>query len=205
MSPWRIGTADTVCTTRRRASAPRLSFSGAATISAMMQGFYKEVVLDHYQRPRNRGELENADIEEHLNNPLCGDEVTVYAKLRDGKVANIRFTGRGCSISQASASMLTERLSGKDREEAEAEIEAFLEMMRTEEKEELGDLVPLKGIIPQPRPAHDACLRCPRGGLVWVHPPPGVAANFIPDTEPKIALHTDDDVGANAFLVARQR
>ena len=112
-----------------------------------MQGFYKEVVLDHYQRPRNRGELENADIEEHLNNPLCGDEVTVYAKLRDGKVANIRFTGRGCSISQASASMLTERLSGKDREEAEAEIEAFLEMMRTEEKEELGDLAALKGII----------------------------------------------------------
>jgi len=113
----------------------------------MMQGFYKEVVLDHYQRPRNRGELENADIEEHLNNPLYGDEVTVYAKLRDGKVANIRFTGRGCSISQASASMLTERLSGKDREEAEAEIEAFLEMMRTEEKEELGDLAALKGII----------------------------------------------------------
>ncbi len=158
MSPWRIGTADTVCTTRRRASAPRLSFSGAATISAMMQGFYKEVVLDHYQRPRNRGELENADIEEHLNNPLCGDEVTVYAKLRDGKVANIRFTGRGCSISQASASMLTERLSGKDREEAEAEIEAFLEMMRTEEKEELGDLVALKGIIQTPNRVRCATL-----------------------------------------------
>ena len=70
-------------------------------------------------------------------------------------------------------------------------------MMCAEEKAELGDLVPLKGIIPQPRPAHDACLRCPRGGLVWVHPPPGVAANFIPDTEPKIALHTDNDpVGA---------
>ena len=124
----------------------------------MMQGFYKEVVLDHYQRPRNRGELENADIEEHLNNPLCGDEVTVYAKLRDGKVANIRFTGRGCSISQASASMLTERLSGKDREEAEAEIEAFLEMMRTEEKEELGDLAALKGIIQTPNRIRCATL-----------------------------------------------
>ena len=74
--------------------------------------------MDYYQRPPNRGELRGADIEESLNNPLCGDEVTVYAKLRDGKVANIRFTGRGCSISQASASMLTEHLSGKSREEA---------------------------------------------------------------------------------------
>jgi len=117
--------------------------------------------------------LENADIEEHLNNPLCGDEVTVYAKLRDGKVANIRFTGRGCSISQASASMLTERLSGKDREEAEAEIEAFLEMMRTEEKEELGDLVALKGIIQTPNRVRCATLAwyALKGGLVRAHPP----------------------------------
>ena len=124
----------------------------------MMQGVYKEIVLDHYQRPRNRGELENADIEEHLNNPLCGDEVTVYANLREGKVANIGLTGRGCSISEASASMLTERLSGKDREEAEAEIEDFLEMMRTEEKEELGDLVALKGIIQTPNRVRCATL-----------------------------------------------
>ena len=78
-----------------------------------MQSFYKEILLDHYQRPRNRGELENADIEEHLNNPLCGDEVTVYATLLNGKVEEVAFTGRGCSISQASASLLTEHLSGK--------------------------------------------------------------------------------------------
>ena len=123
-----------------------------------MQGFYKEIVLDHYQRPRNRGELENADIKEHLNNPLCGDEVTVYANLHDGKVADIGFTGRGCSISQASASMLTERLLGKGCEEAEAEIGAFLEMMRTEEKEELGDLVALKGIIQTPNRIRCATL-----------------------------------------------
>ena len=124
----------------------------------MLQEFYKEVVLDHYQHPRNRGELENADIEEHLYNPLCGDQVTVYANLRDGKVADVRFTGRGCSISQASASMLTERLSGKGREEAEGEIESFLEMMRTEENEELGDLVALKGIIQTPNRIRCATL-----------------------------------------------
>ena len=124
----------------------------------MLQELYKEIVLDHYQRPRNRGELENPDVEEHLNNPLCGDEVTVYANLRDGKVADVRFTGRGCSISQASASMLTERLRGKGREEAEAEIGAFLEMMRNEEKEELGDLAALKGIIQTPNRIRCATL-----------------------------------------------
>ena len=124
----------------------------------MIQDFYKEIVLDHYQRPRNRGELENADIEEHLNNPLCGDEVTVYANLGNGKLDEVAFTGRGCSISQASASMLAERLPGKSREEAEKEIEAFLEMMRTEEREELEDLVALKGIVQTPNRIRCATL-----------------------------------------------
>ena len=123
-----------------------------------MQSFYKEILLDHYQRPRNRGELENADLQEYLDNPLCGDQVTVYATLRDGRIDEVTFTGRGCSISQASASMLTEHLSGKDREEAEAVIEAFLEMMRTEEKEELGELVALKGIIQTPNRIRCATL-----------------------------------------------
>ena len=124
----------------------------------MIQNLYKEIVLDHYQRPRNRGELENADIEEHLNNPLCGDEVTVYANLGNGRLDEVAFTGRGCSISQASASMLAERLPGKSREEAEIEIEAFLEMMRTEEREELEDLVALKGIVQTPNRIRCATL-----------------------------------------------
>jgi nitrogen fixation NifU-like protein len=124
----------------------------------MIQDLYKEIVLDHYQRPRNRGELENADIEEHLNNPLCGDEVTVYANLGNGRLDEVAFTGRGCSISQASASMLAERLPGKSLEEAEKEIEAFLEMMRTEEREELEDLVALKGIVQTPNRIRCATL-----------------------------------------------
>lgn len=128
------------------------------TIFGVLQDFYKEVVLDHYQRPRNRGSLKGADIEEHLNNPLCGDEVTVYANLQDGKVIELSFTGRGCSISQASASMLAERLQGKSREEAGAEIEAFLEMMRTEENEELGELAALKGVIQTPNRIRCATL-----------------------------------------------
>ena len=123
-----------------------------------MQSFYKEIVLDHYRRPRNRGGIEGADVEEHLDNPLCGDEVTVYANLRDGRVSEVSFTGRGCAISQASASMLTEDLEGKSREEAETRIETFLEMMRTEENPELGELAALKGIIQAPNRIRCATL-----------------------------------------------
>jgi nitrogen fixation protein NifU and related proteins len=123
----------------------------------MMQELYKEILLDHFNRPRNRGELENASIVEHLNNPLCGDEVTVYADVKDGGL-EVRFTGRGCAISQASASMLAERLDGKSREEAGAEIEAFLEMMRAEENEDLGDLVALKNIVQTPNRIRCATL-----------------------------------------------
>jgi nitrogen fixation NifU-like protein len=123
----------------------------------MMQELYKEIVLDHFRRPRHRHEIEAAEIEEHLNNPLCGDEVTVYANLRDD-VLDVGFTGRGCAISQASASMLAERLAGKSRGEAEGEIEAFLRMMRTEPDEELGDLVALKGVVQTPNRIRCATL-----------------------------------------------
>lgn len=123
-----------------------------------MQDFYKEILLDHFQRPRNRRELEGADIEEYIDNPLCGDVVTVFANLHDGILEEVSFTGRGCSISQASASMLTEQLSGMSREEAEEKIEAFLEMMRTEEKEELGELAALKGIVQTPNRIRCATL-----------------------------------------------
>ncbi len=116
-----------------------------------MRELYTQVIMDHYRHPRNRGELENADLEEHLLNPLCGDEVTVYANFRDGEVSEVKFGGRGCSISQASASMMTERLSGKSRGEVEAEIERFKTMMvGKEEFPEADDLAALKGVIQYP-------------------------------------------------------
>jgi nitrogen fixation NifU-like protein len=123
-----------------------------------MQDFYKEILLDHFQRPRHRGELEPADIREHVNNPLCGDMVTVYANVRDGLVSEVSFTGRGCSISQASASMLTESVSGKTVEEAQALVARFLEMMRTEEDESLGELAALKGVVQTPNRIRCATL-----------------------------------------------
>jgi nitrogen fixation protein NifU and related proteins len=118
---------------------------------SMMRELYTQVIMDHYQRHRNRGEIENADIKEHLLNPLCGDEVTVYALFDGDRVADVKFGGRGCSISQASASMMTERLVGKSREEAEKEIKGFKAMMVGErEFPAMDDLAALKGVIQYP-------------------------------------------------------
>lgn len=117
----------------------------------MMRELYTQVIMDHYQRPRNRGELEGAALEERLLNPLCGDEVTVYANFDGDKVADVKFSGRGCSISQASASMMTERLQGKSREDAKAEISDFKAMMVGEKEfPEMDDLAALKGVIQYP-------------------------------------------------------
>ena len=123
----------------------------------MLQDLYKEIILDHYRRPRHRHEIEAAEIEEHLNNPLCGDEVTVYANF-PSEGLEVGFTGRGCAVSQASASMLAERLAGKSQGEAEEEISAFLQMMRTEPNEDLGDLVALKNVVQTPNRIRCATL-----------------------------------------------
>jgi nitrogen fixation NifU-like protein len=80
--------------------------------------FYREFILDHYKNPRNFGRLEGADISHEEYNPLCGDVVGMDFQLRDGTIEDIRFHGRGCAISQASASLLTERLKGLSLEEA---------------------------------------------------------------------------------------
>ena len=117
----------------------------------MMRELYTQIIMDHYRRPRNRGEIEGPDIEEHLLNPLCGDEVTVYAVFDGDRIADVKFNGRGCSISQASASMMTERLAGKSREEAGAVISHFKSMMVGEEEfPQMDDLAALKGVIQYP-------------------------------------------------------
>jgi nitrogen fixation NifU-like protein len=80
--------------------------------------FYREYILDHYKNPRNFGRLEDADIRHEEENPLCGDVVGIDIKVDAGKVADVRFHGRGCAISQASASLLTERLKGMTLDDA---------------------------------------------------------------------------------------
>ncbi len=87
----------------------------------MSYAMYQENILDHYKNPRNFGEMKEPDIAARDNNPLCGDELALYLKLgSDGRVEDVKFQGRGCAISQASASMLTLMLKGKTLEEARA-------------------------------------------------------------------------------------
>jgi nitrogen fixation NifU-like protein len=78
-----------------------------------MDDLYKELILDHYQHPHNRGTLEDATHTFEDSNPLCGDRVRIDLKIEDGVVKDVKFTGRGCAISQASASMLTDEIKGK--------------------------------------------------------------------------------------------
>ena len=85
-----------------------------------MEDLYREVILDHYQNPRNYGTLEPADISYEEDNPVCGDHIRLDLRLKDGRVSEVRFSGHGCAISQASASMLTEAIQGKTLEEVKA-------------------------------------------------------------------------------------
>src|SRR5438270_7102546 len=78
-----------------------------------MDSLYKEEILDHYKNPRNFGQLDDPDIHVEANNPLCGDKLSMDLIVKDGVVEDVRFSGRGCAISQASASMLTEDIIGK--------------------------------------------------------------------------------------------
>ena len=99
-----------------------------------LRELYQEVILDHSRHPRHYGALEGASHKAEGYNPLCGDRVTVYLKLgEDGRVADIRFEGKGCAISQASASMMTEMLAGRTVEEAEKVMQGFVHLVKGEE------------------------------------------------------------------------
>ena len=118
-----------------------------------LEELYKEVILDHYKSPRNKRSVPGAELSCSKNNPLCGDEITIRAHLTDGRVADVAFEGRGCSISQASASMLTEAVMGKPVEDAEklaAEFRSMMEGKLEPDEEEFGDLVALKGVVKYP-------------------------------------------------------
>ncbi len=113
-----------------------------------LDDLYREVILDHYSHPRNKGVLNPADIVREGANPLCGDELRLSLVVRDGIVRDIRFEGKGCSISQASASMMTERIKGQPVAEAQRLIAVFKALMRGEVPgpDDLGDLEALQGV-----------------------------------------------------------
>jgi len=118
-----------------------------------LDDLYREVILDHYRSPRNKGTLDGATVVVELKNPVCGDEIALYLKLSGGVVEALSFEGRGCSISQASASMMTQAVQGKTLDEARQLIERFKGMVRGElsaSEADLGDLEALQGVAKFP-------------------------------------------------------
>jgi nitrogen fixation NifU-like protein len=91
-----------------------------------MEALYREAILDHYKHPRRKGHLENPDIRYHDHNPFCGDELTIELKTKDGIVVDAAFDGRGCAISQATASMLMEEVVGKSLDELKELDKAYI-------------------------------------------------------------------------------
>ena len=113
---------------------------------------YRELILDHYKHPKHYGSLEDPAIRVHRLNPTCGDEVTVSVRLADGRVEDIAFEGHGCSISQASASVLTDLVVGRDLDEVRRVDQEFHKMLRREDYDEelVGDAVAFEGVASLP-------------------------------------------------------
>ncbi|HXH50646.1 MAG TPA: SUF system NifU family Fe-S cluster assembly protein [Terriglobia bacterium] len=121
-----------------------------------LKGLYQEVILDHSKKPRNYRVLEGADHHAEGYNPLCGDRVTVYVKVENGRISDLSFQGSGCAISTSSASLLTEALKGKTIEEADALFEKFHALVTGEangnlaEGASLGKLAVFSGVAEFP-------------------------------------------------------
>jgi nitrogen fixation NifU-like protein len=96
---------------------------------ASLTALYQDIILDHYRRPRNKGALEHASVTVPMRNPLCGDEITLELQMDGDSIADVRFTGHGCSISQASTSMMTEMVKGKSAGEVGRIGERFRAMV----------------------------------------------------------------------------
>ncbi|MEY2452213.1 MAG: nitrogen fixation protein NifU [Acidimicrobiaceae bacterium] len=131
-----------------------------------LEDLYREIILDHYRNPRNRGELPVPPAHKVEGfNPLCGDEIVIYLDVEDGKVTDLRIDGQGCSISQSTASMMSAAVKGKSVDEARAMTRAFKAMMSIHESAldgdegevpeidpdiNLGDLEALRGVVKFP-------------------------------------------------------
>jgi len=130
-------------------STPTPSTTDREIPSSLTQ-LYQEVILDHYRRPRNKGVLEGATHAITMNNPLCGDVIELMLVIADDQIQQARFAGRGCSISQASASMLTGRVIGKSLEDAVDLSARFTQLLHGDagllDDDDLGDLRALAGV-----------------------------------------------------------
>jgi nitrogen fixation protein NifU and related proteins len=114
-----------------------------------LDDLYQDVILDHFKHPRNRRELADSEVLVDEENPTCGDHIRLTARIEGGKVADVKYDGKGCAISMASASMMSERLIGMPVEEARKLIADFVAVIRGEKEmsaDDLGDLVSLEGV-----------------------------------------------------------
>jgi nitrogen fixation NifU-like protein len=115
-----------------------------------LASLFQELILDHYRKPRNKGELAEPDVSVHMRNPTCGDEIRLQLRVRDGVIEDARFVGDGCSISQASVSMMTQLVKGKSVEDALDIAARFTRMMHGDadaaRDKTLGDLRSLAGV-----------------------------------------------------------
>lgn len=126
---------------------------------------YRQVIMDHYKNPRNRGQLDSSEsVTIDMNNPTCGDRIQLQLQVENGQIKNARFTGEGCSISMSSASMMTEAIKGKTLEEALKMSQLFSEMMLGKDIDsdelDLGDIEALQGVAKFP-----ARIKC--ATLAW--------------------------------------
>lgn len=115
-----------------------------------LNSLYQQLILEHYRRPRNKGELEDKTVEVHLANPVCGDEIRLQLRVENDRIASAKFVGQGCSISQAAVSMMTTMLEGRALDDAAAIASRFTQMMHGDEgaakDKSLGDLRALAGV-----------------------------------------------------------
>jgi nitrogen fixation protein NifU and related proteins len=138
--------------------------SDVSNLGSNLDDLYREIILDHYRSPRNRGELESPPaIRVEGFNPLCGDEIVVYLEIDDGVLKNIKLTGSGCSISQSSASLMSAAVKGKPLEQVRETVATFKQLMTVREAtlahddeppkvdlRALGELAALQGVIKFP-------------------------------------------------------
>lgn len=134
------------------------------SLGNQLDTLYRQVIMDHYKNPRNRGELEGDTLKINMNNPTCGDRIQLQMIVEDGKIAQAKFVGEGCSISLSSASMMTEAVKGVPVEDALKMSGMFSDMMLGKDVDtesfELEDIEALKGVAKFP-----ARIKC--ATLAW--------------------------------------
>ncbi|ADU31675.1 Fe-S cluster assembly sulfur transfer protein SufU [Evansella cellulosilytica] len=144
------------------------------SLGNQLDTLYRQVIMDHYKNPRNRGQLEGDSLTVNMNNPTCGDRIELQMRVEDGKITDAKFVGEGCSISMSSASMMTQAIKGLSVDDALKLSEIFSSIMLGKDYDEgdfdLGDIEALQGVAKFP-----ARIKC--ATLAWKAMEKGVDTN----------------------------